>query len=282
MPRSRKKYRLEKMRAALARLGTLDPAGLHLLARLNLTDARHHLDRTTARKRAPKVSGSGSTLDTLVRRSLADLAAASVLRRPAGPILSRATSALLDLERAGAITAAESTRAFERILVHSQFTHSPHTKVKGTMSQHTDLPPELAAYSDGVSDDAAFTPEIIGCNSNGSIGGGLSDLAVGAHRGVPGYLLTAKGLRNPVVRRRVAENIKAMTPKLRRRVITRLRAALSAARSAARVSGEIRDAYPSIAGWGSMKAVDRAAAVSGPSVAVGRCPYAKVAGPLTP
>lgn len=178
------------------------------------------------------------------------------------------------------------------------------------MSHDTDLPPELGSYSDGVSDDAAYHPELIGCGSNcvgsglmqhvGGYGGaehlmvsgyggaehlaisGLGDLAVGGYggaehlaisglgdlavMGLPAYALTAKGLRNPVVRRRFAAAIERLTPKVRRRVLGRLKALAS--RSL--VSGGIRDAYPSISGSGWS------------GVSVGRCPYASVAGPLTP
>lgn len=151
---------------------------------------------------------------------------------------------------------------------------SPTTKVKGM--SHSDLPSELGSYADGVTDDAAFHPEIIGCALDGisggvqhlSVAGGLGSLAVA---GIPSYLLSRKGLSNPTVRRRIAENIKAMTPKMRRRVLGRLRAAVAVAR----VSGAVRGAYPSIAGnvgWSGVM-------VSG---ARGGCPYANVAGALTP
>lgn len=196
----------------------------------------------------------------------------------------------------------------------------PTTKVKGTMTHHTDMPLELSEqYDGGVTDSALFKPEIIGCGPVSGLGslavgaglqhlsvsgtrtvprwpvgkstgphhlptgyytlerigaglqqlavsGGLHDLAVA---GLPGYLFTRKSLQSPVVRRRIAAAIKAMTPKLRRRVLARLRQATAIAR----VSGAIRQVTPSIAGGVGWTAS---------SVSVGRCPYANVAGSLTP
>ncbi|HWO11622.1 MAG TPA: hypothetical protein VNN80_19140 [Polyangiaceae bacterium] len=134
----------------------------------------------------------------------------------------------------------------------------PLSKIGADM-HHTDLPAELASYDDGA---------YIGCDCadiSGAVAGSLSDVAIGA--GLPGYLLTRRGLSNATVRRRVAEAIDRLTPKMRRRVMARLRQAAMVAR----ISGEVRSAYPSIAGgW------------HGASVAVGRCPYANVAGALTP
>lgn len=158
------------------------------------------------------------------------------------------------------------------------------TKVGAPMSTNqTDTPSELGCYSDGVTDDASFTPELVGCGSISggiqhlSVAGGLSSLAVGGNlgsltiAGLPSYLFSRKNLSNPVVRRRLGAAIKAMTPKLRRRVLDRLRAAVSVAR----VSGEVRSAYPSVSGvgWDGIM-------VSGSRR--GGCPYANVAGALTP
>lgn len=134
---------------------------------------------------------------------------------------------------------------------------------------HTDTPAELVSQGDGVTDDAAYNEQIIGCNCRGpapvvgaSIAiGGLGDIAVGA--GLPTYLFTAKNLSDPTLRRRLSRAIGRMSPKLRRRVLDRLKVALSSAR----VSGAIRNIQPAI-GW--------------TGVTVGRCPYANVAGPLTP
>lgn len=140
------------------------------------------------------------------------------------------------------------------------------TRIEGASMSQSDLPSELGSYSDGVTDDAAFHPEIIGCGLPG-ISGGLGDLAVA---GLPGYLFTKRNLSNPAVRRRLSENIKALSPKVRRRVLSRLKTAVSVAH----VSGQVRSAYPSISGVGW----------SGITVqgARGGCPYANVAGPLTP
>lgn len=184
-------------------------------------------------------------------------------------------------EHRRALAAADLARALhhlDRVLKRKKT-----TKIGAPMS-NSDLPSELGSYSDGVTDDAAFHPEIIGCGMPGisgslqhlSVAGGLGDLAlVGAYRGIPGYLLTKKGLRDSTVRLRIAENIRAMTPKLRRRVLHRLRQAVQASRTMARVSGAVRGAYPSIAGnvgWSGIT-------VSGSR---GGCPFANVAGALTP
>lgn len=138
----------------------------------------------------------------------------------------------------------------------------------------TDTPSELAPYADGMSDDAAYESEIIGCSCAPRVSG-LGDLLVA---GIPSYLLTRKSLQMPEVRRRIAAQIKAMAPKTRRRVLGRLRAAVSVA---SRVSGAprritpmiggIASAYPSV-GWG---------AVAG-GMKPFRCPYANVSGALTP
>lgn len=249
----------------------LDAAALLAIAR-----ARHHLARplSTIRRRV-KVGASPVSLAELERRAKADLAAASIMRRPSGPILERTLQQLMRLERAGSITGAQSSAVFERLLAHRSFTHS---EVKGMSNTHlrhrlpaavsgtSDLPPEMASFSDGVTDVGAFHQELIGCGpdcSGGSIGG------------LPGYLFTKKNLSRPEVRRRLADAIRSMTPKVRRRVMSRLGSALSIAR----VSGAIRSVTPSIAGSGW-------AAVSGrQSISIGArssCPYANVAGALTP
>ena len=145
---------------------------------------------------------------------------------------------------------------------HLRFLHP------SSISGQSDLPPELASFSDGVTDDGAYHQEIIGC------GQGCSGSNVGS---LPGYLFTKKNLSRPEVRRRLAEHIRAMSPKVRRRVMSRLGRAVQIAR----VSGAIRSVTPSIAGAGQGWA-----AVSGPSIAIGRarssCPYANVSGALTP
>lgn len=265
--------------------GTLADARARAAATLELARALHHIEAAKARKKkpGPKVGAEGpprtrgDVLDYLqaldiIRSARADLTRAQTFGSAPGPILTRASQSLIALQRLGVLTEAQSNTAFERILAHYE---SIRNEVKG-MSHDTDLPPELGSYSDGVSDDAAFHPEIIGCGPGcGSIG---AELLVGAHHGIPGYLFTRKGLRNTDVRLRIASHIRAMTPKLRRRVLSRLREAVTAARvmNRPRISGEVRNAYASIAGWG---------AVSGhsePSVAIGRCPYANVAGALTP
>lgn len=186
--------------------------------------------------------------------------------------LPQPTGVTLD-EHRRALAAADLARAMhhlERVLKRKKT-----TKIGADMS-NSDLPSELGSYSDGVTDDAAFHPEIIGCGLPGisggiqhlSIAGGLGSLAVA---GIPSYLLSRKNLSNPVIRRRLAENIKALTPKVRRRVLARLRTAVSVAR----VSGAVRGAYPSIAGsgvgWSGIMVSGR-----------GGCPYANVAGALTP
>jgi hypothetical protein len=120
-----------------------------------------------------------------------------------------------------------------------------------------DLPPELAAYSDG--DDGsvgAFHPEIVGCGPDVS--------------GLPWYTMTSHGVRTPVARQRLLAAIAKLSPKMRRRVLGRLR-------SAAAVAGAIRAATPTIAGWANIAGLR-----PGGDVSIGRCPYANVAGALTP
>lgn len=266
---------------------TLDDR-LAVAALLELARSKHHLARAQTREPKPRGKtpiGHDSVL-ALVDKARAELGAAALMQSPTGPILARASSRLFALERAGSITAAESARAFERILDSLS-----HTEVKGMSTNQTDTPPELASYSDGVSDDGAFHPEIIGCGLSGisgsiqhlsvagtggiqhlSVAGSLGDLAVA---GIPSYLLSRRNLSNPEVRRRVASAIERMTPKMKRRVLRRLRTAVSVAR----VSGQVRGAYPSIAGTASSPGVGWSGVmVSGR----GSCPYANVAGALTP
>lgn len=145
---------------------------------------------------------------------------------------------------------------------------------------NSDLPSELGSYSDGVTDDAAFHPEIIGgCDC--SVAGGIQHLSVAgslgglAVAGIPEYLFSSKNLSNPVVRRRIAAAIERMTPKMKRRVLGRLRSAVSVAR----VSGAVRAVYPSIAGRRPANVGWDGIMVSGRS---GGCPFANVAGALTP
>lgn len=279
------------------RADSLEQARLDAAAKLALARANYHLRRSlSGRSSRSKVQGSGFelkpyhpepytlfvgasplTVRDIERRAKADLAAASIMRRPSGPIIERTLQALMALERAGSITGAESTAVFERLLAHRSFTHS---EVKGmststhlrflhpsAISGQSDLPPELASFSDGVTDDAAYHQEIIGCGS---------DCRGGSVGSLPGYLFTRKNLSRPEVRRRLADHIRSMSPKVRRRVISRLQRAASIAR----VSGAIRSVTPSIAGNGWD-------AVSGPSIAIGGrrsggCPYANVSGALTP
>lgn len=245
---------------------------LRAAAILELARANHHLARTKRRSQPAMIAIDPRR--SLLTTSKFEIDEALRLNRSTAPAIMRARKALAQFVKTGAISEFQAESAINHLLGH--INERSRTEVKG-MSHDTDLPPELAAYSDGVSDDAAFHPEIIGCGTNcsGSIG---AELLVGAHHGIPGYLFTRKGLRNADVRLRIASHIKAMTPKLRRRVLGRLREAVFAARvlNRPRISGEVRNAYASIAGWG---------AVSGhsePSVAIGRCPYANVAGALTP
>lgn len=270
---------------------------------------------------------------TIALEAAAELGEAAVRRRAPGPIVARATRALIALEMAGKIAPAEVNRAFDAIhealastsknavgamrkrkdlpsgveaidqarrhaaalleLARARhhlrrFTPSPQdkpgplplpiTKIRGPMSHHdTDMPAELSeqydisgcACSPAVSGLGALTVGS-GLRQHAGVGyapqiaiAGLGALTVA---GLPSYLFTRKNLASPVVRRRLGAAIKAMTPKMRRRVVSRLQAALGAAR----VSGSIRSVTPAIAGWNTT------------SVAVGRCPYASVAGALTP
>lgn len=217
----------------------------------------------------------------------------------------RAVAAALELARAQHhLAQTRARKPLSRRLAALGLLPLPTTKVKGLMSSFNrlsisgDVPSELAEQSDGVSDDGAMDEQIIGacaCDAVGSglmkhlsihdgvAGGlqhiavsGLGDLAIGglgdlAIGGLPSYLFTRKNLSNPVMRRRLGAAIKAMTPKLRRRVMERLRTAASVAR----VSGQVRSAYPTVAGGGW-----QGISVSG--IRRGGCPYANVAGALTP
>lgn len=110
-----------------------------------------------------------------------------------------------------------------------------------------DVPAEMAAVNDGMSG-----AELIGCSLNQSVSG------------FPSYLFTRKGLNRNVVRRRFLAALKAMPPKMRRRALIRLKAAMYRTR----VSGAIRDMQPSFGydhGWAGVS---------------GNC--GQVAGALTP
>lgn len=95
------------------------------------------------------------------------------------------------------------------------------------------LPPEMDQSNDGGMPSGALHPEIVGCGERVA--------------GFPSYLFTRKGLHPAVVKRRFVAALKAMPPKMRRRVVARLRTA--ALRS--RVSGAIRSANATIGShWG--------------------------------
>lgn len=267
---------------------------------LELARARHYIAVAAKRGRTKvghvyaKVVGSPFVASEWTRQTRGALAAAALMKRATGPLLSQAVSRLIELERRGLITPSEAALALDTVALEAVTTsrpkvgHMPHIAIGA--SQNTDLPAELGSYSDGVSDDAAFHPEIIGCGS-GCVSG-LERLAVGSgmlqHAGVaglgdltvaglPSYLFTRKHLSNPVVRRRLSAAINAMTPKLRRRVMARLKLAAGAAR----VSGAIRSVTPGIAGgWAAVSG--QMQGISHMQVAGSRCPYASVAGAFTP
>jgi hypothetical protein len=120
------------------------------------------------------------------------------------------------------------------------------TKVGNAMSHYMvgshELPDEMSLNADGVVDSSLLVGHLGTGGTQGEIVG------CGEIAGIPSYLLTRKGLSNPTVRRRVSASIKAMPPKLRRRVLDRLRQAVRAARPL--VSGNLRGGYASIAGHG--------------------------------
>lgn len=195
--------------------------------------------------------------DPLVLAAKASLAEASVMRRPFGPILGTVTNRLIDFERAGLVTAAQSNLALADLTLFVASLRSPSSTVKGLPMSNIDLPPEMTENSDGVP-DAALHPEIIGCS--------LDALGVS---GLPYYALTRKGLSNVTVRRRFAAALKKLPPKTRRRVLARLRAVVAQNT----ISGSARNVTAMVGeqGWGSL------------SVGGSRsCPYSQVAGPLTP
>lgn len=266
----------------------------HAAALLELARANYHLSLALDRTRRTKVGGSSPSLDAIVRRAKGDLAVASVMRKAPGPILGRAIADIVHLEAMGRVTAAQSNQAVETLVRHHQFTKvgamprktATNTRLLSSCLEQlnrqggqfrypsvgasSDLPPELAAYSDGVSDDGAFHPEIIGCGAgcNPPVAG-LGDLTVAG--GLPWYAMTASNLRSPVARARFAAALRRLTPKVRRRVLNRLKAVVAQSR----VSGAVRSATPTV-GWGQV------AGIRAGQVSVGRCPYANVAGALTP
>lgn len=169
------------------------------------------------------------------------------------------TAAARDRARA-LLELARARHHAEQVLKRARTTtHSLGTKV-GNMSYNLigshlalgpemqdDVPAELAAVNDGMSG-----AELIGCALNQSVSG------------FPSYLFTRKGLHPTVVRRRFLAALKAMPPKMRRRALIRLKAAMYRTR----VSGAIRDAQPSFGydhGWAGVS---------------GNC--GQVAGALTP
>jgi len=92
--------------------------------------------------------------------------------------------------------------------------HLQRVKVNGAMTPHTDVPEELTERSDLpdflVSGAATMAPRsILGCTP--------------AIAGFPSYLMTRRGLSNPLVRRRVANYIDNLSPKMKRRVLARLK-----------------------------------------------------------
>lgn len=121
-----------------------------------------------------------------------------------------------------------------------------------------DIPGEMTEQSDGIPSSAQH-PEIIGCPLP-TVG---ADIMIG---GLPWYVFTQRGLRHPVIKRRFLAGLKAMPPKMRRRVISRIRGL----HLRNRISGAVRGFTPTVGydlqgyGW---------AGVSGCS---------QVAGALTP
>lgn len=200
------------------------------------------------------------------KKSFSELRAISQPGSELSDAIEARLAAAARLELARAVHHLKATR--KRRGQHAAAPKTTKTKVGHmyAMIGQDDLPAEMGSFSDGVTDDASFTPEIIGCNSDCS-----ENVA-----GIPGYLFSRKNLSNPAVRRRLGAAIKALTPKVRRRVLQRLRSAVSMAR----VSG-IRSATPSVghypSGWASVSG-----AQVGARLAVGRCPYASVAGAFTP
>lgn len=200
------------------------------------------------------------------------LARSRELAREAERRLAFATQDAYELERRAAAAKLELARALHharrasgtRPKTHIGANHPDHEAAlsfgrsaidalarSNDMSAFTDMPAELAENSDGVSDDGAIRSAIIGaCACDGVAG-------------LPWYALTRGSVTPAEARRRFLAALSKLPPKMRRRVVTRLRAV---ARSRAAVAG-IRSVTPSVGrGWS----------------AVGKCPYANVAGPLTP
>lgn len=244
-----------------------------------------------------------TSLRELTARAIAEAGPAE------GSLAEARLKAAATLELARALHHLRRTKSGRHVLSLPLLT-TPTTKVKGNM-QHTDTPSELIESSDGVSDDGALDQQIIGacrCDAVSGLGdiaigsglrqhlsihdgvagtrlehlsvAGLSDIAIGG--GIPSYLFTKKNLSNPQVRLRIGQAIRSMTPKMRRRVVGRLQQALRASRVMARVSGAVRNVYPSVSGYSG--GYPTVAGWNGIMVSGRRssCPYANVVGALTP
>jgi hypothetical protein len=117
-------------------------------------------------------------------------------------------------------------------------------------------PPELTEMSDGLPDvDLLVSGEPWGVGASIMVGGpsgwGTNELVGCGEPNIsgafPSYLLTSRGLRHPVIRRRVKAWLKGLTPKVRRRVMSRLPAIVG---HNDRVSGAVRSANVSIGSHG--------------------------------
>jgi hypothetical protein len=111
-------------------------------------------------------------------------------------------------------------------------------------SEDVGTPPEMTESSDGLSEVDLIVSGASGHGTNELIGCGEPNIS-GAF---PGYLLTSKGLRHPVIRRRVKAWLKSLTPKVRRRVMSRLPAIVG--HNDIMISGAIRSANPTVGHYG--------------------------------
>lgn len=229
---------------------------LSALGELDQTAAEHEVSGASLHPLPPPPPSSRGNKDAVIRAWLAE-------KIKQGKLRARVSGGRPDSSLERALYEEARRRVKAQIALARARHHLSRTKTRNKVGSdmsdpHTDLPSELAEQSDGPSDVGA---SLIGC----------SPVA-----GFPAYLFTRAGLRSSVVRRRIAAHIKAMPPKMRRRVMLRLRNAAVAAR----VAGEPRGSWPVV---GSHYQVgSHYGAISGHYVPVQGWKNTGVAGPLTP
>jgi hypothetical protein len=153
--------------------------------------------------------------------------------------------------------------------------------IVGDGAEDVGTPPEMTEHADGLPNvDLLVSGEPWGVGAegihsvfgtslmvSGRSGFGTNEL-IGCGEpnvgGVPWYVFTAKNLRHPVVQRRFLAGLKAMPPKMRRRVLSRLSRAINVARHTKAyrnyISGAIRSANATVGshrgpGWAAVSGI---------------------------